>query len=195
MSAVNGTFEEAMELTLGHEGGYYDGSDPRDPNPTMYGVTQKRYDEYRTSMKRELRSVQLIAPDELQGVYRDYWYGTCDRIAKPCPRLALCLFDMAINGGVGTARKLFQRALDCAEDGHVGEIDDDGVLGPKTWDHFHSWFDLHTKTERVDEELCMWILLERVRYYSEAAAVPRLRPNLASWISRTVDFYNKYIRT
>jgi lysozyme family protein len=185
-------FEKAMSLTLGHEGGWYDGSDPRDPNPTMFGVIQKNYDAYRTGKSIPLRSVQKITPEELRDIYGQYWYGTCEEVAVVAPLTAYCLFDMAINAGAGTARKLLQRALDLLEDGHAGDLLDDGKLGPMTLTAIRH---VGTYEDAGDERLCLWLLMERVRYYNTVADTPRLRPNLKNWIARTVDFYERFIRT
>lgn len=180
-------FDQAMEATLGHEGGWYDGSDPRDPNPTMYGVTQKSYDAYRDRHGLPRQTVQRIAQAELRDIYRAYWDGTCDRVALNCPLTALCLFDLSINAGPGTARRLLQRALDLEQPDHgIGDVDDDGILGPQTYAALSAVTD--------DQALCVWLLMERVRYYDELANKPRLRPNLKSWIGRTVAFYDKFIR-
>jgi lysozyme family protein len=189
-------FEKAMTLTLGHEGGWYDGSDPRDPNPTMYGVTQKTYDAYRTEKKffPPSRSVQLIEQHELQDIYSQYWYGTCDQVAETCPLTAYCLFDIAINAGQGTARKLLQRSLDLAEDGDIGDIADDGKLGPQTYAALAHYETVEHNAPNSDELLCLWLLMERVRYYNTVADTPRLRPNLKNWIARTVDFYERFVR-
>lgn len=188
-------FEKAMSLTLGHEGGWYDGSDPRDPNPTMFGVIQKNYDAYRTGKGRPLRTVREIEQTEVRDIYSQYWYGTCEMISDyGYPLTAYCLFDMAINAGAGTARKLLQRALDLAADGDVGDIDDDGKLGPATQRAFVAYDESPHTIGTGDEILVLWLLMERVRYYDTVAETPRLRPNLKSWIGRTVDFYERYVR-
>jgi lysozyme family protein len=188
---VKNLFDEAMALTLGHEGAWYDGSDPRDPNPTMYGVTQKVYDNYLSRKKRPLCTVRDIQPDELRDIYSQYWWGTCDEIANAGGRLtALNLFDIAINAGPGVARKLMQRALDLTEDGKIGDVDDDGIIGPLT-----KRLIARVIEAKGDETLCLWLCMERVKFYSELAQKPRLRPNLASWIHRTVKFYREHVRT
>lgn len=179
-------FDEAMAYTLGNEGGWYDGSDPRDPNPTMYGVIQKRYDAYRRDKRLPSQSVRLISHDELREIYADYWYGTCNLVAKTCPLTARCLFDMAINAGPGHARRILQRALDLEADGKIGDLDDDGRLGPKTL--------AALAAVTSDEELVLWTLMERIRYYDTVAESPRLRPNLKSWVHRAIDFYNRFVR-
>lgn len=180
-----------MDLTLGHEGGWYDGSHPRDPNPTMYGVIQTNYNAYRAAKGFPCRSVRLIEQQELRDIYSQYWWGTCDDIAANGGRLtALNLFDISINAGPATARKLLQRALDLTEDGKIGDLVDDGKIGPLT-----KRLIARVIEAKGDEALALWLCMERVKFYSELAQQPRLRPNLASWIHRTVKFYREHIRT
>lgn len=184
------TLADAMKLTLGNEGNWYDGMDPRDPNPTMYGVTQARYNEYRASKKLPNGSVRYITGDQLEDIYESYWVGTCDFLAERFPLTALCLFDMAINGGITTARHILQRSIDLVEDGDIGDIWDDGNIGPQT---LHLLNELFNRGFR-DEHVCLWVLMERVRHYDNLATSQRLRPNLKSWLGRTVGFYDKYLR-
>jgi lysozyme family protein len=172
--------DAAMAYTLSQEGVWYDGSDPRDPNPTMYGVIQKNYDVYRDLKHMPRQSVRLIAHDEVRNIYATYWYGTCDAVAETHPLTARSLFDMAVNGGASTARKILQRALGAANDSDLG------TLGPMTL----------AALARVESDrlLALWVSMERIRYYDTVAESPRLRPNLKSWVGRTVDFYNRFIR-
>lgn len=171
-------YEEALEFTLGREGGWYDGSEARDPNPTMYGVTQKAYDAYRSGHKLPLRSVRLIEQHEVGDIYRSYWVDAkCDRL----PRLtAITMFDMSINAGPGGAIKCLQRA--------VG-TEDDGAWGPKTEQAVADY--IRTIPEK---RLAYQICWERIRYYVDLAKSPRLRPNLLSWVHRVVLFREKYLK-
>ncbi len=186
---MQGTLQEAMTLTLGNEGQWYDGSHPSDPNPTMYGVTQARYDAYRRTQGVGIRTVRFIEQSEREAIYAEYWYGTCDVVAKTLPLVALCLFDMSINAGPQVARTILQSALDFLDDGHMGSLDHDGKLGPKTLAA------LATTPPAYDSIVCSVVLLERVRFYEHLAESAKLRPNLLSWMKRTVDFYDTYVRT
>jgi lysozyme family protein len=171
-------FTEAMNLTLGNEGGWYDGSDPRDPNPTMWGVTQNTYDAYRKSITpaMPLQSVRQIKLHERDAIYRRYWDGTCDKL----PRLAaLTAFDMSINAGPLATRKLIQAALG---------VESDGVFGPKTLAAIEE-ASLHGPVQFAKS-----LLLERVVFYRILAKNAVLRPNLHSWIARVADFYTDYVR-
>jgi Putative secretion activating protein len=171
-------YGEALEFTLGREGGWYDGSEARDPNPTMYGVTQKTYNAHRDAKGLPWRSVREIEQSEVQDIYRSYWVDArCDKL----PRLtAITMFDMSINAGPGGAIKCLQRV--------VG-VTDDGAWGPKTEAAVADY--IRTIPEkRLAYQHC-W---ERIRYYVDLAKSERLRPNLLSWVHRVVLFREKYLK-
>ncbi|HYL22512.1 MAG TPA: glycosyl hydrolase 108 family protein [Gemmatimonadales bacterium] len=115
-------FPKALPVILEEEGGWYDGSQPWDPNPTMHGITQARYDSYRGALGGPRQSVQLISDQEVQDIYlEDYWIP-CHADALPWPA-SLLHFDFAVNAGPEEAITVLQRAL---------HVDDDGIWGPET---------------------------------------------------------------
>lgn len=167
-------YTTALALTLGFEGGYYDGSEARDPNPTNYGVTQDTYDLYRRTRREAPRPVKQIEWPEVQEIYRSYWTGaSCDLLG---PKTAVCVFDMSINAGPRAAVKLLQRALGVTPDGEVG---------PKTRAA------IAVTDDRALAERVAW---ERVRFYVDLAKSPRLRPNLLSWVHRVVVYRERHLR-
>ncbi len=98
------TFETALQQILKWEGGFAD--HPADPGgATNYGVTQATYDAYRRKAGLPTRSVRDIERSEVEAIYREaYWLRAgCDDISPPA--LALCVFDAAVNSGVGAALK------------------------------------------------------------------------------------------
>lgn len=160
------TFDEILALTLHHEGGWYDGSGSHDPNPTMKGVTQRTYDDYRERRRLDRQSVRLISDAELRDVYRAYWLAVkADRMG---PLTATLAFDHAVNAGPHRARQAVQRALG---------LKPDGVFGPLT---------LTALAKADDAALASVLGWERVQEYCDLAKQPRLRPNLLSWIKRVV---------
>jgi lysozyme family protein len=171
------TYEEALQFTLGREGGYYAGNEARDPNPTNYGVTQDTYNSYRGS--RGLRPVKDIRMTEVEAIYQGYWYPAPNFCAKQGLRLsAITLFDMAINGGPSRASKIMQAAL---------KVDVDGKVGPLTLAA------LKSVSRSDDAAFASAISWERVRYYVDLAKTPRQRPNLLSWVHRVVLFRERYL--
>lgn len=95
-------FRTALTFTLKWEGGYV--NDPRDPGgATNMGVTQNAYDIWNRKKGNQLRSVRNITIEEVEAIYfEDYWLKAgCDQ-TEPLA-LAVSVFDLAVNSGVGTA--------------------------------------------------------------------------------------------
>lgn len=161
---------EAISFVLGNEGGYYDGSDPRDPNPTNYGVTQRTYDDYRKRHGLATRPVREITMPEVQDIYASYWVPGLPRLT------GIAVFDHSINAGPGNARRALQRAAG---------VTDDGIIGPKT----------RAAIAAVpDDVLADRVCWERLRYYLDIAERSRrLRPNLTSWLLRVVKFRERFL--
>lgn len=168
-------------LTLPLEGGYYDGSGSHDPNPTLHGITQRRYDSYRRSALLEPRPVLEMEEDEQQDIYRTYW------IAAHCPELlgetdsvalAATVFDHAVNAGPYSAVKVLQRAVGTDDDGDWGR--ESRAALKQAW---------RTRKILVPAK----VTNERLRFYlSLADAKANLRPNLRSWNRRIIRFFDLY---
>ena len=114
-------FAKSLARVLVYEGGF--SNDPDDPGgATMKGVTQGTYNSWRSRQKLPLTSVSKITDAELAAIYKnDYW----DRInADDLPTgVDFCMFDAAVNSGVGGAAKWAQA---------VCSVNVDGDIGPKT---------------------------------------------------------------
>lgn len=140
---MNGNFEECLALVLKHEGGFV--NNPQDPGGmTNLGVTKVTYEGYvnRHVDEAEMRSLtpNLVAP-----LYKKmYW----DRIKGDDLPVGVdyCLFDLAVNSGVGKAGKLLQMALD---------LPADGIIGPMT---------LRALEGRDPEEIVEQICQERLEF-------------------------------
>ena len=118
-------FASAEGRTLVYEGGKVD--NPKDPGGrTNQGVTQTTYDAWRRSQGLATRDVYLMADAERDAIYRgEYW--TPVRGDDLPVGLDFCVFDAAVNSGVGQAGVWLQNALG---DHYVGTVD--GVIGTKT---------------------------------------------------------------
>jgi lysozyme family protein len=90
------SFAAALKRTLAHEGGWYDGRDARDPNPTMKGVTQKAYDRAREAWKLPHQTVRMITEQEVERFYHDFYWvpAGCAALTEP---LDAVHFDFYVN--------------------------------------------------------------------------------------------------
>ena len=107
------TFELALAEVLRWEGGYV--NDPRDHGgATNRGITQATYDEWRRSKGLPLQPVTEIGEEEVRAIYRErYWVPVAAFWdAAGHPGIALYLFDIAVQHGVGTARAFEHRLAD-----------------------------------------------------------------------------------
>lgn len=116
---MNGNFEQCLALVLKSEGGFV--NNPRDPGGmTNLGVTKVTYEGYvnRHVDEAEMRSLTpaLVAP-----LYKKMYWDRIKGDALPVG-VDYCLFDLAVNSGVGKAGKLLQMALNLPEDGIIGPI-------------------------------------------------------------------------
>ncbi|MDQ3235465.1 MAG: hypothetical protein M3Q07_26950 [Pseudobdellovibrionaceae bacterium] len=114
-------FQEAVRLILELEGGGRIVSHPDDPGGlTKYGISLRAHPELGAEGIRNLTEEEAIE------IYRNkYWIPL--RLGRFSPRLALPLFDAAVNHGPGSGVRIFQVALnrlgaDLVVDGVAGEL-------------------------------------------------------------------------
>lgn len=123
-------FDEAFEHTVGLEGGYSNHADDRG-GATNYGITEAvaRENGYTGSMKE-------LTKEKAKEIYqRRYWKPLhLDDIAQFSKPVALKLFDIAVNMGIGTAGKFLQRTLNALnrQQADYPDMTVDGAVGAKT---------------------------------------------------------------
>lgn len=104
-------FDESFDRLLGHEGGYTPGvGDPG--GETNWGISKRSYPNV---------DIKALTRDDAKLIYRrDFW----NRINadKLYDGVAFQLFDFAVNSGIETTVRYFQRALGVADDGHWGPV-------------------------------------------------------------------------
>ncbi len=111
-------FHISLLKLLSHEGGYV--NDPQDPGGmTNLGVTKKVWEAWvgRTVSKADMQALTPVAVGPLYKV--KYW----DKIrGDDLPSgLDYCVFDFAVNSGVGRASKTLQAAVRTTVDGMIGK--------------------------------------------------------------------------
>lgn len=110
----NATFAQCFSIVVGIEGGYV--NDPKDPGgETKYGISKRAYPNL------NIASLTLAQAESIY--FTDYWSKSqCDRLP---PAVALCVFDCAVNCGVGAVPNLLkalQQMLGVVQDGIIGPI-------------------------------------------------------------------------
>lgn len=107
-------FNTAFARTAGLEAGYV--NNRNDPGgETKYGISKRSYPDEDIKNLTEERAKELY--------FRDFWSRLDGD--KLYDGVAYQLFDFAVNSGIETAVRYFQRALNVADDGHWGPISQD----------------------------------------------------------------------
>ena len=109
-------FQEEIEKTLDHEGGYV--NDPLDAGgETKFGISKRAYPD--------LNIYDLTREDAIAIYYKDYWLRyKCDQVPDQVQGI---LFDMAVNHGGRRAVKILQQSANAklkkkiAVDGMIGK--------------------------------------------------------------------------
>lgn len=104
-----GAFDIMFDRLIGHEGGYV--NDPNDPGgETKWGISKRSYPHL---------NIKELSRDGARALYyTDFWLRIhADKLRDG---VAFQLFDFAVNSGIGTAVRYFQRALGVADDGYWG---------------------------------------------------------------------------
>ena len=177
-----GDFDRALPVILEEEGGYYEGSHPWDPNPTMRGVTKATYDAYRHAKGQLAQSVQRISDAEVGDIYlTEYWIPSHAE-SLPWP-LSLFHFDLAVNAGAAEAITVLQRTINRVTSLTLVE---DGVWGPATESAVAQGFPLPAAPLRM--------LLERLFAYEAIVQRNPLKatPLVREWIPRVKDLARRY---
>lgn len=141
------TLDEALPTILVYEGGKVD--DPADlGGRTAYGVTQRTYNAWCRDQipPKADRDVWEITPKEVAAIYRtQYWEKIDgDGLAAQSGKLALCVFDGAVNHGVGLSARMLQRVVGATPD---------GIIGPQTLQFIASHLSLRSEPVVVTDYL------------------------------------------
>ena len=111
------SFDEIIEVTLHHEGGYV--HDPKDlGGETNFGIAKRFYPDV---------DIKNLTEDEAKEIYKkDYWVK--NKVEELPANLRHIFFDMCVNQGRGRAVKILQKAANAKG----ADLVVDGGLGPKT---------------------------------------------------------------
>jgi lysozyme family protein len=116
---MQSNFESSLEKLLVHEGGFV--NHPDDPGGmTNLGVTIKVWEEWvgHPVAEKEMRN---LTPLMVGPLYKRKYWDAC-RADDLISGVDYCVFDVAVNSGVGRAVKLLQSVVGATPDGGYGSI-------------------------------------------------------------------------
>ncbi len=104
-------YPQMVKFVLAREGGYV--NDPNDKGgETNKGITHATYDSYRRSKGLPKQSVKYMTDEEMHEIYYNNYYKASGADKIENPRLAMYVFDTAVNMGVSVAKDLYQKSDD-----------------------------------------------------------------------------------
>lgn len=118
-------FELAFKKVLDYEGGYSDEKEDHG-GKTKYGITEELARDY--GYEGEMKDLDLDEAKEIY--YREFWAKHFYSWIKD-ERIAIEVFEQAINMGARTANKHLQKAYNLLAEEEIGV---DGIIGQRTLD-------------------------------------------------------------
>jgi lysozyme family protein len=116
---MQSNFERCLELLLKHEGGFV--NHPSDPGGmTNLGVTKQVWEEWVGHPVNE-KQMRNLTPIMVAPLYKRKYWDAC-RADELISGLDYCVFDVAVNSGVGRAIKFLQVAVGVPADGGFGPV-------------------------------------------------------------------------
>lgn len=110
-------WQEAIAHILRWEGGYV--NHPADPGGmTNLGVTKRVWEEWigRPATEQDMRSLTV---DKVTPLYKKRYWDAVRGDDLPSG-VDLCVFDCAVNAGVGRSSKFLQQVVGVTQDGQIG---------------------------------------------------------------------------
>ena len=114
---MNRNWDKAFDSVISHEGGYSD--HPSDPGgATNWGCTQAVWEQYvGHSVTKD--DIKALTKEDVKPLYKKRYWDAIHGDALPSG-LDYCIFDCAINSGVGRAAKFIQQIVGVPADGAIG---------------------------------------------------------------------------
>jgi lysozyme family protein len=114
---MQSNFNHCLELLLKHEGGYVD--HPSDPGGmTNLGVTARVWEEWVGHPVNE-KQMRALTPELVAPLYKRKYWDAC-RADELISGVDYCVFDVAVNSGVGRSVKFLQSCIGVTVDGGFG---------------------------------------------------------------------------
>ena len=116
---MKSNWDRAFDMVIVHEGGYVD--NPVDPGgATNWGCTKAVWEQY-IGHEVTKQDIKELTKDDVKPLYKHRYWDAIHGDAIPSG-LDYCIFDCAINSGVGRAAKFIQEIVGVPADGAIGTI-------------------------------------------------------------------------
>ena len=179
-------FKQALQMVLKHEGGFVDNK--KDPGgATAYGVSLRFLKasgiDINLDGKIDISDINKLTPDNVDEIYRKYWwdkyrYGDIKNID-----VATRIFDMAVNMGAIQAHKLIQKSINSMMPFGLTYLAVDGVLGAKSIKFINDIDDVDESKSFLDTIK----LMAKKFYMGLVDQNPDLKIFLKGWLNRLND--------
>ena len=114
---MNRNWDKCFDLVIVNEGGYVDNS--ADPGgSTNLGCTKAVWEQY-VGHKVTKDDIKALTKNDVKPLYKNRYWDAIHGDALPSG-LDYCIFDCAINSGVGRAAKFIQEIVGVPADGAIG---------------------------------------------------------------------------
>jgi len=114
---MNKNWDKCFDLVIVNEGGFVDNK--LDPGgATNWGCTQAVWEQY-IGHKVTVDDMKALTKEEVKPLYKKRYWDAVYGDALPSG-LDYCIFDCAINSGVGRAAKFIQELVGVPADGAIG---------------------------------------------------------------------------
>ena len=114
---MNRNWDKAFDLVIVNEGGYVDNS--QDPGgDTNWGCTKAVWEKY-VGHEVTKDDIKALTKEDVKPLYKRNYWDAIHGDAIPSG-LDYCIFDCAINSGVGRAAKFIQEIVGVPADGAIG---------------------------------------------------------------------------
>ena len=112
-------FDKCLEMLLHHEGGFV--NHPRDPGGmTNFGVTRMVYEKW-VGRKMSEQDMKDLTHADVAPIYKNQYWDRCKGDDLPSG-VDWCVFDWAVNSGVGRSAKALQGIIGATQDGGIGPM-------------------------------------------------------------------------
>jgi len=187
-------FNEAYNITLGHEGSY--DNDPDDVGGETYkGVARRYHPDWEgwqiiDSYKSDSNFPSILDNDTalqslIRTFYKQHYWNLFWGDEIPDQQLANELFDTGVNMGVGRAVKYLQQGLNLLNRNQKNypDIADDGSFGKNTMKALNSYLDI----DEVSYLYKIINILQGMHYIEYMTKSPTQEKYARGWLNR-VDF-------